>query len=39
MKKVFTLFLLLLCVATGWAGVDPTPTTDIESGTYVKSFL
>lgn len=39
MKKVFTLFLLLLCVATGWAGVDPTPTTDIESGTYViKAF-
>lgn len=39
MKKVFTLFLLLLCVATGWAGVDPTPTTNIESGTYViKAF-
>lgn len=39
MKKVFTLFLLLLCVATGWAGVDPTPTTDIESGTYIiKAF-
>lgn len=39
MKKVFTLFLLLLCVATGWTGVDPTPTTDIESGTYViKAF-
>ena len=39
MKKVFTLFLLLLCVATGWAGVNPTPTTDIESGTYViKAF-
>lgn len=39
MKKVFTLFLLLLCVATGWASVDPTPTTDIESGTYViKAF-
>lgn len=39
MKKVFTLFLLLLCVATGWAGVDPTPTTYIESGTYViKAF-
>lgn len=39
MKKVFTLFLLLLCVATGWADVDPTPTTDIESGTYViKAF-
>lgn len=39
MKKVFTLFLLILCVATGWAAVNPTPTTDIESGTYViKAF-
>lgn len=40
MKKVFTLFLLLLCVATGWAtnykvAATYTPLSQLTSGYYV----
>lgn len=40
MKKVFTLFLLLLCVATGWAtnykvAATYTPLSELTSGYYV----